>query len=112
MVAEVAVVHHVLLLPQEGVLLDLEAVDLEFRVAFAAGLPVLIVILALILLSLLGLFLGLRGTALGLGHVFLQVILLCESGQNACSFGLIVEDAEGLHSGFNDIAIFLLWDWL
>lgn len=66
MVAEVAVVHHVLLLPHKDVLLDLEAVDLDLRVAFAVGLPVVLAILVLVMLGLLGLFLGLRRTALGL----------------------------------------------
>lgn len=108
MVAEVAVIHHVLLLPHQHVLLDLEAVHLQFWVVLARGLPVATVILALLLRGLLGLLLGLRGTAPSLGHFFLQAVLVAESGKDACGLGVIVEDALRLHFGFNDIAIFLL----
>lgn len=108
MVSQVAVVHHVLLLSLQHVLLDLKAVHLQFGVVPAMCLPVATVIQSFLLRGLLGLLLlGLRWTALGLGHFFGEAIFIAESGENACGFGAVVEDGLGLHLVFNEIAIFL-----
>lgn len=111
MVAQVAMIHHVLLLPQQHVLLDLQAVHLQLRVPPPQRLPVMTV-LALSLLRLLGLLLRLRRTALGLRRFLLHAVLVSELGQDTRGLGLVVEDANRLHSGFDDIAIFLFGDWL
>ena len=111
MVAQVAVVHHVLFLPLQHVLLDLEVVNFQFGVVPARGLPVVAVIQALLLRGLLGFLLGLRGAALGLWHFFGEAVFVAKPGEDARGFGLIVEDGLGLHPGFNDIAIFLRRGW-